>query len=89
MKLIIALVTTTLAIAGLTAPAAAEPTYGILINSPEAVAKSNPGSFDVYIDPPTGYAFVNTPAGWKFTGRVPAGAPVLFRDGAVGSPLMD
>ena len=89
MKRTIALVTTTLAAAGIAAPAAAEPTYGMNISSPQAVTQSRLGSFDVYIDPPTGYAFVNTPAGWKFTGRVPAGAPVLFRDGPAGSPLMD
>ncbi len=45
--------------------------YGKHLTSIDAVAKSRAGSFDVYIDKPTGFAFVNTPAGWKFTRRVP------------------
>ncbi|HSD61458.1 MAG TPA: hypothetical protein VLC55_11455 [Burkholderiales bacterium] len=76
MKLTIALITTTLAAAGIAAPAAAEPAYGMNVNSSEAVAKSRPGSFDVYIDPPTGYAFVNTSAGWIFTRQVAVGAAI-------------
>ena len=80
MKLTIALITTTLAAAGIAAPAAAEPAYGMNVNSPEAVAQSRPGSFDVYIDPPTGYAFVNASAGWIFTRKVPAGAAVAPQD---------
>lgn len=44
--------------------------YGRRVTSTDAVAKSRAGSFDVYIDGPTGYAFVNTPGGWKFTRRV-------------------
>lgn len=89
MKLIIALITTTLAAAGIATPAAAEPAYGMNINSPEAVTQSRLGSFDVYIDPPTGYAFVNTPAGWTFTGQVPVGAPDQSRDRLFGSPRKD
>ena len=44
--------------------------YGKRMTSTDAVAKSQPGSFDVYIDKPTGFAFVNTPGGWKFTRKV-------------------
>lgn len=44
--------------------------YGKHLTTTEAVAKSRAGSFDVYIDAPTGFAFVNTPAGWKFTRKV-------------------
>ncbi|BAL27134.1 hypothetical protein [Azoarcus sp. KH32C] len=51
--------------------------YGKHLTSIEAVAKSRPGSFDVYIDAPTGFAFVNTPAGWKFTRKVQDDSPVL------------
>lgn len=44
--------------------------YGKHLTTTEAVAQSRAGSFDVYIDAPTGFAFVNTPAGWKFTRKV-------------------
>lgn len=44
--------------------------YGKHLATTEAVAKSRAGSFDVYIDAPTGFAFVNTPSGWKFTRKV-------------------
>lgn len=65
---------TTLLGAGFAAHAAAADEtapYGKRLTSTEAVAKSRAGSFDVYIDAPTGFAFVNTPAGWKFTRQVP------------------
>jgi hypothetical protein len=45
-------------------------TYGKRVAATHAVAKSRAGSFDVYIDKPTGFAFVNTPGGWKFTRKV-------------------
>jgi len=62
--------------------ALAEPTedtapYGKHLTSVDAVAKSRPGSFDVYIDQPTGFAFVNTPAGWKFTRQVQDESPAV------------
>lgn len=44
--------------------------YGKRLVSTDAVAKSSTGSFDVYIDKQTGFAFVNTPVGWKFTRKV-------------------
>lgn len=52
-------------------------TYGKHLTSADAVAKSRPGSFDVYIDKPTGFAFVNTPAGWKFTRQVQDDSPTV------------
>jgi len=59
------------------APAADTATYGKRLASTGAVAKSRPGSFDVYIDKPTGFAFVNTPAGWKFTRKVQDDSPAM------------
>lgn len=44
--------------------------YGKQLTSIDDVAKSRPGSFDVYIDGPTGFAFVHTPFGWTFTRKV-------------------
>ncbi|MDO9599098.1 MAG: hypothetical protein Q7J47_15385 [Azoarcus sp.] len=52
------------------APADETAPYGKRLTSTEAVAKSSAGSFDVYIDAPTGFAYVNTPSGWKFTRKV-------------------
>lgn len=46
-------------------------TPGKRLVSTDEVAKSRPGSFDVYIDEPTGFAFVHTPIGWVFTRKVP------------------
>lgn len=46
-------------------------TPGKRLVSTVEVAQSRPGSFDVYIDEPTGFAFVNTPIGWVFTRKVP------------------
>ncbi|MGL1833061.1 hypothetical protein ACKVEX_05575 [Rhodocyclaceae bacterium SMB388] len=46
-------------------------TPGKRLVSTDEVAKSRPGSFDVYIDEPTGFAFVHTPNGWVFTRKVP------------------
>lgn len=87
MKLTIALIATTLAAAGIAAPAAAEQAYGMDVNSPEAAAKSRAGSFDVYIDSPTGYAFVNTPAGWIFTRRVPVATAIAPQDDLTRGPV--
>ncbi len=44
--------------------------YGKRVTSPKEVAASQTGSYDVYIDGPTGFAFVNTVEGWKFTRRI-------------------
>lgn len=52
------------------APAEETAPYGKHLTSTEAVAKSRAGSFDVFIDAPTGFAYVNTPVGWKFTRKV-------------------
>jgi len=51
--------------------------YGRHLTSTEAIAQSRPGSFDVYIDVPTGFAFVHTPEGWKFTRKVQDDSPAL------------
>jgi hypothetical protein len=51
--------------------------YGKRLTSTEALAQSRPGSFDVYIDEPTGFAFVHTPEGWKFTRKVQDDSPAL------------
>jgi hypothetical protein len=61
----------------LAAPAEDAAPYGKHLTSIDAVAKSRPGSFDVYIDPPTGFAFVHTPAGWKFTRQVQDDSPAF------------
>lgn len=50
--------------------------YGHYLSSAE-VPQSRPGSFDVYIDPPTGFAFVHTPSGWTFTRKVQDDSQVL------------
>ncbi len=87
MKLTIALGAAALLGAGLSvqaAPADETAPYGKRVESIQAVAKSRPGSFDVYIDKPTGFAFVNTPSGWKFTRNVLDGsAATSARGGAV------
>lgn len=59
------------------APADDTAAYGKHLTSAEAVAESRPGSFDVYIDKPTGFAFVNTPVGWKFTRKVQDDSPAV------------
>lgn len=59
------------------APADDIAAYGKRLTSAEAVAESRPGSFDVYIDKPTGFAFVNTPVGWKFTRKVQDDSPAV------------
>jgi hypothetical protein len=51
--------------------------YGRHLTSTAAIAESHPGSFDVYIDVPTGFAFVHTPEGWKFTRKVQDDSPAL------------
>ena len=53
--------------------------YGRHLGSSEEVAMSRPGSFEVYIDPPTGFAFVHTPGGWKFTRKVPDDASAMVQ----------
>lgn len=52
-------------------PASAETApYGKRLSTPRAVAASKAGSFDVFVDAPTRFAFVNTPKGWKFTRKL-------------------
>ena len=58
------------------APADETAPYGKHLSSTAAVAKSSAGSFDVYIDAPTGFAYVNTPGGWKFTRKVQDAAAI-------------
>jgi hypothetical protein len=78
MKLILAIALGAAALLGAQAAAADHTsTYGKRLTSTDAVAKSRAGSFDVYIDKPTGFAFVNTPAGWTFTRKVPDDTPAL------------
>ncbi len=50
----------------------------------EEIAQSARGSFDVYIDEPTRFAFVHTPIGWKFTRQVQEDSPAL-REGPLQS----
>lgn len=38
-----------------------------------AQAVGHPEDYKVYIDAPTGYAFVRTPAGWVFTRKIDTG----------------
>jgi hypothetical protein len=71
---------------GAQAAPADDTTYGKRLASTGAVAKSRPGSFDVYIDKPTGFAFVNTPAGWTFTRRVHDDSAVVGA-GTLGSVI--
>lgn len=61
--------------------------YGKHLTSIDAVAKSRPGSFDVYIDKPTGFAFVNTPAGWKFTRQVQDQSPAVAGNAPAPAPV--
>jgi hypothetical protein len=67
------------------APADDDAPYGKHLASTGAVAKSHSGSFDVYIDKPTGFAFVNTPVGWKFTRKVRDDSPAA--NGSTPGPL--
>jgi hypothetical protein len=78
MKLKLTIALGTAALLGAQAvPAADTADYGKRLASTNAVAKSRPGSFDVYIDKPTGFAFVNTPAGWTFTRKVQDDSPAM------------
>lgn len=70
----------------LAAQAGDEPSYGNRVVSTDAVAKSRAGSFDVYIDPPTGYAFVNTPKGWIFVRKVQNQSEIARRDESPARP---
>jgi hypothetical protein len=70
---------------GTQAAPADEAPYGKHLASTDAVAKSRSGSFDVYIDKPTGFAFVNTPGGWKFTRKVQDDSRVA--NGSTPGPL--
>lgn len=42
---------------------------------------------DVYIDPPTGFAFVKTPAGWKFIRKVDEKSYQDYKDSVVTEKL--
>jgi len=57
-----------------TASAESGQTFGNRVSTIEQVAASQAGSYDVYIDAPTGFAFVNTVKGWTFTRKVSAEA---------------
>jgi len=70
MKFAPALCAILLAGIGSAAQAADEPSFGNRVTSTDAVAKSRSGSFDVFIDQATGFAFVNTPNGWKFIRKI-------------------
>ncbi|MCB1958212.1 MAG: hypothetical protein KDG55_21245 [Rhodocyclaceae bacterium] len=59
-----------LTIAGTAFAAGSDAPYGKRVSTQQEVAASQTGSYDVYIDGPTGYAFVNTVNGWKFTRQV-------------------
>ena len=48
--------------------------YGKRVRSLEQVAASKAGSYDVYVDLPTGFAYVNTVKGWVFTRKLDADA---------------
>lgn len=55
-----------------TASAESTENYGKRLTTIEQVAASQAGSYEVYIDAPTGFAFVNTVDGWVFTRKVSA-----------------
>jgi len=59
-----------LTIAGTAFAAGPDAPYGKRVSTQQEVAASPTGSYDVYIDGPTGFAFVNTVDGWKFTRQV-------------------
>lgn len=61
-----------LAAGATTAAAESSENYGKRVNTIEQVAASQAGSYEVYIDAPTGFAFVNTVKGWTFTRQVSA-----------------
>ena len=42
---------------------------------------------DVYIDPPTGFAFVQTPAGWKFIRKIDEKSYQDYKDSVVTEKL--
>lgn len=72
----IAIALTAFAVLGAGQPAFAgadtpDPAQGKRVTSIEEVAGSQRGSYDVYIDAPTGYAFVHTATGWTFVRQVP------------------
>ncbi|WP_227817583.1 hypothetical protein [Nitrogeniibacter aestuarii] len=63
-----------LAAGATTASAESSENYGKRVSTIEQVAASKAGSYEVYIDVPTGFAFVNTIDGWTFTRKVSAEA---------------
>jgi len=63
-----------LAAGATTASAESSENFGKRVSTIEQVAASQTGSYEVYIDAPTGFAFVNTVKGWTFTRKVSAEA---------------
>ena len=58
----------------------ADAPFGKRVITTEAIAASQAGSYDVYIDGPTGFAFVNTVNGWTFIRQIESSVMLASRD---------